>query len=98
MIIIHVCFVGSVGVTVKSKQPKSNIANTSPSKESTQIPLFNANAATILSELGLSEEEAHSAPKCTVRPANKPFLGVPKAFNPGKASSVVVCYMCTYIH
>lgn len=50
------------------------------------IPLLNANAATILSELGLSEEDGHPAPKSNVQPTKRPMLGAPKVFNPGKVT------------
>lgn len=80
------CFTGSVGLAVRSKQPKPSM-NTTSSKENTQIPLLNANAAAVLSELGLSEEDGYPAQKSTVKPTKRPSLNAPKVFDhPGRAS------------
>lgn len=78
---------------------KHLMTNTSPSKESAQMPLLNANAAAVLSELGLSEEDSsHPAPKSTLKPTKRPSVGATKPFNPGKANmdDHFVCIMCTY--
>ena len=84
-IYIFVCLIDSVGLAVRSKQLKS-----SPSKESKQMLLLNANAAAVLSELGLSEEDGHPPPRSSVKPKRLPSLGAqqsaPRIFNPGKTS------------
>jgi len=84
IMIMYYVIVDSVGLTVKSKQLKPNMTDSSPSKENAQIPLLNANAATVLSELGLSKEDDHQAPKPIVKPTKRPLTGVSKVFNPGK--------------
>ena len=84
-------YIGSVGLAVRSKQLKS-----SPSKESTQVPLINANAATVLSELGLSEEDNHLPPKSIVKPKKLPSQSASKVFNLGKAKIPMLLnvFMC----
>ena len=66
------------------------MTGSSPSKENTRIPLLNANAVTVLSELGLSEEDSHPAPKSTTKPTKRPLTGVSKVFNPGKTAKKVL--------
>lgn len=90
---VFICLIDSMGSAVRSKQLKS-----SPSKESTQIPLLNANAAAVLSELGLSED-GHPPPKSSVRAKRPPSLGTqqnaPRVFNPGKTT---LWYTLLYMH
>lgn len=74
------CLVGSVGLAVRSKHLISNMTSSS-SKDSIQRPLLNANAATVLSEIGLSEEDNHPAP---IKPTKRPSVGATKTFNPGR--------------
>ena len=85
-------YIGSVGLAVRSKQLKS-----SPSKESTQIPLLNANAATVLSELGLSEEDNRPPPKSIAKPKKPSSHSASKVFNLGKAKMIPILvnvYVC----
>ena len=65
------------------------------------MSLLNANAAAVLSELGLSEEDGHPLPKSTVKPKKPPSLGTqqsaPRVFNPGKTNKEPFWYALFYI-
>ena len=76
----NMCVIGSVGLAVRSKHL---LTATSPSKENTQISLLNVNAATVLSELGLSEEDSCPPPKSATKPTRRPSSSTHKVFNYG---------------
>ena len=73
------------------------MAATSPSKENVQILLSNANAAAVLSELGLSEEDSCPPPKSTTKPTRRPSSSTHKVFTSGMTKTINLYALCMYL-